>query len=225
MTATRSDATLIEVSRGERANGGRAGVFLRGSGDRRCLHSEWSQILPLGFLLFFSRRHPDDTAAWTPPAVRSCTLQPCQQASSNASCQRSARPRRASGAHMPPAARARAPPLAPVVSRRARPAPRRACPPPARASASAAPVEELVAGAGEDAAGAPPPLARRRIAVFVEPSPFSHTSGMKNRFLNMVANLSEQGDEARPGQAPASPVRRQVSSRRSMHQAGARVHA
>jgi sulfoquinovosyltransferase len=38
---------------------------------------------------------------------------------------------------------------------------------------------------------------KRRVAVFVEPSPFSHTSGMKNRFLNLLANLTEQGDEVR----------------------------
>ena len=54
-----------------------------------------------------------------------------------------------------------------------------------------------------DGALSPLPAVRpRRIAVFVEPSPFSHTSGMKNRFLNMVANLSEQGDEARRRDPP-----------------------
>ena len=37
-----------------------------------------------------------------------------------------------------------------------------------------------------------------------QPSPFSHTSGMKNRFLNMIANLQEQGDEV-----CAQPARRQ----------------
>ena len=27
---------------------------------------------------------------------------------------------------------------------------------------------------------------KRRVAVFVEPSPFSHMSGMKNRFLRLI---------------------------------------
>ena len=36
---------------------------------------------------------------------------------------------------------------------------------------------------------------KRRVAVFVEPSPFSHVSGMKNRFLRLIENLREMGDE------------------------------
>jgi sulfoquinovosyltransferase len=35
----------------------------------------------------------------------------------------------------------------------------------------------------------------RRIVVFVEPSPFSHVSGMKNRFLRLIENLTELGDD------------------------------
>ena len=35
----------------------------------------------------------------------------------------------------------------------------------------------------------------RRVAIFVEPSPFSHVSGMKNRFLRLIENLREMGDE------------------------------
>ena len=29
----------------------------------------------------------------------------------------------------------------------------------------------------------------RKVCVFVEPSPFSHVSGMKNRFLRLIENL------------------------------------
>ena len=36
---------------------------------------------------------------------------------------------------------------------------------------------------------------RRRVAIFVEPSPFSHVSGMKNRFLRLIENLREMGDD------------------------------
>lgn len=36
---------------------------------------------------------------------------------------------------------------------------------------------------------------RRRILVFVEPSPFSHVSGMKNRFLRLIENLVDLGDD------------------------------
>lgn len=39
------------------------------------------------------------------------------------------------------------------------------------------------------------PRERRRIAVFVEPSPFSHVSGMKNRFLRLIENLVAMGDD------------------------------
>ena len=33
------------------------------------------------------------------------------------------------------------------------------------------------------------------MAIFVEPSPFSHVSGMKNRFLRLIENLREMGDD------------------------------
>ncbi|KAJ6826772.1 sulfoquinovosyl transferase SQD2-like [Iris pallida] len=35
----------------------------------------------------------------------------------------------------------------------------------------------------------------RRIALFVEPSPFAYVSGYKNRFQNFIKNLREMGDE------------------------------
>lgn len=35
----------------------------------------------------------------------------------------------------------------------------------------------------------------RNIAIFVEPSPFSHISGMKNRFECLIRNLKDQGDD------------------------------
>lgn len=34
-----------------------------------------------------------------------------------------------------------------------------------------------------------------KIAVFVEPSPFSHVSGMKIRFLNLIKGLRELGND------------------------------
>jgi hypothetical protein len=88
-------------------------------------------------------------------------------------------------------------------------------------------VASAAAAAADLVPAVPAPPPKRRIAVFVEvrttssalvdplihrlslvqnpvphpsalqPSPFSHTSGMKNRFLNMIANLQEQGDEVR----------------------------
>ena len=35
----------------------------------------------------------------------------------------------------------------------------------------------------------------RRVAIFVEPSPFSHISGMKNRFESLIKGLREAGDD------------------------------
>lgn len=35
----------------------------------------------------------------------------------------------------------------------------------------------------------------RKVALFVEPSPFSHISGMKNRFESLIKNLREAGDD------------------------------
>ena len=37
--------------------------------------------------------------------------------------------------------------------------------------------------------------AATKVAVFVEPSPFSHISGMKIRFLNLIKGLRDIGDE------------------------------
>lgn len=34
-----------------------------------------------------------------------------------------------------------------------------------------------------------------RVAIFVEPSPFSHVSGMKNRFESLIRGLTQAGDE------------------------------
>mmetsp|Transcript_12544 Transcript_12544/g.37669 ORF Transcript_12544/g.37669 Transcript_12544/m.37669 type:complete len:523 (-) Transcript_12544:480-2048(-) len=36
---------------------------------------------------------------------------------------------------------------------------------------------------------------RRRVAIFVEPSPFSHVSGMKNRFETLIQGLRAAGDD------------------------------
>jgi sulfoquinovosyltransferase len=42
----------------------------------------------------------------------------------------------------------------------------------------------------------PAPESRpRRIALFVEPSPFAYVSGYKNRFQNFIKYLREMGDE------------------------------
>jgi sulfoquinovosyltransferase len=40
-----------------------------------------------------------------------------------------------------------------------------------------------------------PGVAHRNVAIFVEPSPFSHVSGMKNRFECLIRNLRDQGDD------------------------------
>lgn len=40
-----------------------------------------------------------------------------------------------------------------------------------------------------------PSAVPRKIAIFVEPSPFSHVSGMKIRFSNLIRGLREIGDE------------------------------
>ncbi|KAI8474795.1 MAG: UDP-Glycosyltransferase/glycogen phosphorylase [Monoraphidium minutum] len=37
--------------------------------------------------------------------------------------------------------------------------------------------------------------ASRKVAIFVEPSPFSHISGMKNRFESLIKGLREAGDD------------------------------
>lgn len=45
----------------------------------------------------------------------------------------------------------------------------------------------------------------RNVAIFVEPSPFSHISGMKNRFECLIRNLKDQGDDVivfTPDRAP-----------------------
>ncbi|KAF5840931.1 hypothetical protein DUNSADRAFT_15132 [Dunaliella salina] len=44
-----------------------------------------------------------------------------------------------------------------------------------------------------------------KVAIFVEPSPFSHVSGMKNRFESLIRGLTQAGDEVMvftPDQAP-----------------------
>lgn len=48
---------------------------------------------------------------------------------------------------------------------------------------------------------------RRRVAIFVEPSPFSHVSGMKNRFLRLIEDLAHTGDDVRPFPRRSSPSR------------------
>lgn len=39
------------------------------------------------------------------------------------------------------------------------------------------------------------PAKHSRVAIFVEPSPFSHVSGMKNRFECLIKGLREAGDQ------------------------------
>jgi sulfoquinovosyltransferase len=34
-----------------------------------------------------------------------------------------------------------------------------------------------------------------KVMIFVEPSPFSHVSGMRNRFLGLIDSLTDEGDE------------------------------
>ena len=65
-------------------------------------------------------------------------------------------------------------------------------PPPAATNPTDAWLAEVDAD-GRVPAGAT--RAPRRIVVFVEPSPFSHVSGMKNRFLRLIENLTELGDD------------------------------
>jgi sulfoquinovosyltransferase len=43
------------------------------------------------------------------------------------------------------------------------------------------------------------------VAIFVEPSPFSHISGMKNRFESLIRHLREAGDEVMVFTPDASP--------------------
>jgi sulfoquinovosyltransferase len=49
--------------------------------------------------------------------------------------------------------------------------------------------------AAESASAPPATYTPRKVALFVEPSPFSHISGMKNRFESLIKNLREAGDE------------------------------
>lgn len=49
--------------------------------------------------------------------------------------------------------------------------------------------------AAESASAPPATYTPRKVALFVEPSPFSHISGMKNRFESLIKNLREEGDE------------------------------
>jgi hypothetical protein len=121
-------------------------------------------------------------------------------------------PPRGAVAHRGRAA-ARQTPHAPNAPRAARPAPRlRATAAAMRASAGAASAP-LAAGAPEPAVAAQS-VPRRKVAVFVEPSPFSHTSGMKNRFLNLISNLTDQGDEVRDRRGPARRKRPKAALRR-----------
>ncbi|KAJ0979612.1 hypothetical protein J5N97_015086 [Dioscorea zingiberensis] len=53
-------------------------------------------------------------------------------------------------------------------------------------------IEEEVPLISDDLEGNSKP---RRIALFVEPSPFAYVSGYKNRFQNFIKNLREMGDE------------------------------
>lgn len=42
---------------------------------------------------------------------------------------------------------------------------------------------------------APGQFTPKKVAIFVEPSPFSHISGMKNRFESLIKTLREAGDD------------------------------
>lgn len=53
----------------------------------------------------------------------------------------------------------------------------------------------LAPGAGAAAASNNNAYTPRKVALFVEPSPFSHISGMKNRFESLIKTLREAGDE------------------------------
>jgi hypothetical protein len=53
----------------------------------------------------------------------------------------------------------------------------------------------LTSGSWEESTGTDTTnRAPRKVCIFVEPSPFSHVSGMKNRFLRLIENLVELGD-------------------------------
>ena len=47
----------------------------------------------------------------------------------------------------------------------------------------------------DGASASPSAPAPKKVALFVEPSPFSHISGMKNRFECLIKGLRESGDE------------------------------
>jgi hypothetical protein len=51
------------------------------------------------------------------------------------------------------------------------------------------------AAALTDGTSAVNPFTPSKVAIFVEPSPFSHISGMKNRFESLIKTLREAGDE------------------------------
>jgi sulfoquinovosyltransferase len=57
------------------------------------------------------------------------------------------------------------------------------------------PSESYPADTDADASSASLDSRPRRIALFVEPSPFAYVSGYKNRFLNFIKYLREMGDE------------------------------
>lgn len=79
-------------------------------------------------------------------------------------------------------------------ARTLRPLPTRACVPCARRRV----VCESAAIQPAPAASVPEPeqaMSSRNVAIFVEPSPFSHVSGMKNRFTCLIRTLREQGDD------------------------------
>eukprot|EP00878_Enallax_costatus_P040434 GHUV01046669.1.p1 GENE.GHUV01046669.1~~GHUV01046669.1.p1 ORF type:complete len:144 (-),score=18.06 GHUV01046669.1:52-483(-) len=45
------------------------------------------------------------------------------------------------------------------------------------------------------AVSVPAQFTPHKVAIFVEPSPFSHISGMKNRFESLIKTLREAGDD------------------------------
>lgn len=56
-----------------------------------------------------------------------------------------------------------------------------------------------------------------RVAIFVEPSPFSHVSGMKNRFECLIKGLREAGDEVTVYTPDAAPPAEFFGAKVCMH--------
>ncbi len=60
----------------------------------------------------------------------------------------------------------------------------------------------------------------RKVAIFVEPSPFSHISGMKNRFESLIKGLREAGDDVMVVTPDPTPPKEFCGARVSSSEAG-----